>query len=131
MAYSSELAQDNRRSFLDPRTKLALVLVLAVFVMGGLGGDPVKPIKLVLSALPFVLLLVERQWKRFARGVAMLVIGYALLSVMPFLPGVLRYFALFCGGILTRFVVTIVMGEYLVATTSVSEFIGSSRNFGG
>lgn len=125
MAYSSEQAQEKRRSFLDPRTKLAIVLILAVFVMGGLGKDQVKPIKTVLSVLPFFLLLAERQWKRFARGAAMLVIGYGLLAAMPHLPGVLNYFALFCGGILTRFVVTVVMGEYLIATTSVSEFISA------
>ena len=44
---------------------------------------------------------------------------------MPYLPAVLSYFALFCGGILTRFVVTIMMGEYVIATTSVSEFISA------
>ena len=125
MAYSSEKAQETRRGFLDPRTKLALVLVLALFVMGGLGGDQLKGIKTILSVLPFLLLLIERQWKRFARGVAMLVIGYGLLLAMPYLPGVLNYIALMCGGILTRFVVTIVMGEYLIATTSVSEFISA------
>jgi energy-coupling factor transport system permease protein len=53
------------------------------------------------------------------------VCGYALLWVMPYLPAVLSYFALFCGGILTRFVVTIMMGEYVIATTSVSEFISA------
>ena len=125
MAYSSQLSQEKRRGFLDPRTKLALVLVLALFVMGGLGGEQLKPIKTILSVLPFLLLLIERQWKRFARGVAMLVIGYGLLFAMPYLPGVLNYIALMCGGILTRFVVTIVMGEYLIATTSVSEFISA------
>ncbi len=125
MAYSSERSQENRRGFLDPRTKLALVLVLAVFVMGGLGGEQLKGIKTILSALPFVLLLIEKQWKRFARGIAILVIGYGLLLAMPYLPRILNYIALMCGGILTRFVVTIVMGEYLIATTSVSEFISA------
>ena len=125
MAYSSEGAQEKRRGFLDPRTKLALVLVLALFVMGGLGGEQLKRIKTILSVLPFLLLLIERQWNRFGRGVAMLAIGYGLLFVMPYLPGVLNYIALMCGGILTRFVVTIVMGEYLIATTSVSEFISA------
>lgn len=125
MAYSSELSQNKRRGFLDPRTKLALVLILALFVMGGLGGEQLKGIKTVLSALPFLLLLIEKQWKRFLKGIAMLVIGYGLLLVMPYLPGVLNFIALMCGGILTRFVVTIVMGEYLIATTSVSEFISA------
>ena len=125
MAYSSEGAQEKRRGFLDPRTKLALVLVLALFVMGGLGGEQLKSIKTILSALPFLLLLIERHWKHFGRGIAMLAIGYGLLFIMPYLPGVLNYIALMCGGILTRFVVTIVMGEYLIATTSVSEFISA------
>ena len=64
MAYSSEKSQEARRGFLDPRTKLALVLLLAVFVMGGLGGDALRPVKTALSVLPFLLLLVQREWKR-------------------------------------------------------------------
>ena len=125
MAYDSEQSQNRRRGFLDPRTKLALVLILAVFVMGGLGGDQMRPVKTALSALPFVLLLAERQWKRFAKGAVILAAGYGMLAAMPYLPGVLSHIALFCGGILTRFVVTIVMGEYLIGTTSVSEFISA------
>ena len=125
MAYSSERAREKQRGFLDPRTKLALVLVLALFVMGGLGGEQLKGIKTILSALPFVLLLIEKQWKRFARGIAMLVIGYGLLLAIPHLPRILNYIALMCGGILTRFVVTVVMGEYLIATTTVSGFIAA------
>ena len=125
MGYSSEKTQEKRRGFLDPRTKLTLILILAVFVMGGLGGDMLKPIKTFLSALPFLLLLIERQWKRFARGMVMLIVGYGLLFAMPYLPGALNFIALLCGGILTRFVVTVVMGEYLISTTSVSEFISA------
>lgn len=125
MTYSSERSQEKRRGFLDPRTKLALVLILALFIMGGLGGEQLKQIKTILSVLPFMLLLIEKQWKRFAKGACMLVIGYGLLFAMPYLPGILNYIALMCGGILTRFVVTIVMGVYLIATTSVSEFISA------
>ena len=125
IAYSSALSQEKRRGFLDPRTKLVLVLVLAVFVMGGLGGSQMKSIKIILSVLPFLLLLIERQWKRFGRGVIMLAVGYGLLIAMPHLPGLLNFIALMCGGILTRFVVTVVMGGYLIGTTSVSEFISA------
>ena len=101
------------------------MLVLAVFVMGGLGGSQMKSIKIILSVLPFLLLLIERQWKRFGRGVIMLAVGYGLLIAMPHLPGLLNFIALMCGGILTRFVVTVVMGGYLIGTTSVSEFISA------
>jgi energy-coupling factor transport system permease protein len=55
----------------------------------------------------------------------MLAVGYGLLFIMQYLPDARNYIALLCGGILTRFVVTIVMGEYLISTTSVSEFISA------
>lgn len=82
-------------------------------------------VKNLLSVLPFLLLLAERQWGRFLRGLLLLAVGYGLLAALPHLSGVLNYAALMCGGILTRFVVTVVMGEYLIATTSVSEFISA------
>ena len=125
MKYSSESAQEKRRGFLDPRTKIALTVCMAVFVLGGLGGTVMEPVKNALSVLPFLLLLIEKQWNRFLRGFMMLAIGYGLLFLMPYLPGALQFIALMCGGILTRFVVTVVMGEYLVGTTSVSEFISA------
>lgn len=128
MAYSSQRSQDKRRGFLDPRTKLALVLVLAVFVLGQLGNEQMYPVKKVLSMVPFLLLLIERQWKQFLRGIVILVTGYGLLYLMPYLTGSLRFVALMCGGILTRFVVTLVMGEYLISTTTVSEFISAMES---
>lgn len=94
MAYSSELSQEKRRSFLDPRTKLAIICILAIFVMGGLGGHQMKSVKIFLSTIPFFLLLVERQWQRFGRGIMMLLIGYGLLIVMPYLPKILNFIAL-------------------------------------
>ncbi len=129
MAYAALQSLEKRRGFLDPRTKIVLVLTLAVFVMGGLGGAQMQPVKTALSALPFLLLLVERQWAAFLRGAIMLACGYGLLWLMPHLPGPLGFLALFCGGILTRFVVTIVMGTYLIETTSVSEFIAAMSRF--
>ena len=125
MAYSSSVAQGKRMSVLDPRTKIALVAILALFVLGSLGGQRMEPVKTGLSALPFLLLLLEKQWRRFLRGLVMLGVGYGLLEALPYLSGALNFIALMCGGILTRFVVTIVMGEYLISTTSVSEFISA------
>lgn len=112
-----------RRSFLDPRTKLLLVLMLALFVLGQLGGMLVPWIKPVLSAVPFVLLLIEKKFFGFLRGVFMLGVGYGCLALQPHLTGVPNFLALLCGGFFTRFVATLVMGEYLISTTSVSEFI--------
>lgn len=125
MAYSSQAVQKNKRSFLDPRVKIVLVLLLAIFVMGGVGGTRMKGISFVLSIIPFVLLLIEQQWKKIWHASIMLIIGYGCLLVMPYLPYMLRFIPLMCGYILTHFVATVAMGNYVITTTSVSEFIAA------
>lgn len=125
MNYSSLIAQKEKRSFLDPRVKIVLVLMLAIFVLGGIGGSHFQYIRLILSIIPFILLLIEKKWQKFVHVSLMLIIGYGCLFVMPYLPNILKFIALMCGNIFTRFVVTFAMGEYLIATTSVSEFISA------
>ena len=90
MAYSSLATQKNKRSFLDPRVKIVLVLLLAIFVMGGVGGARMKDISFVLSIIPFVLLLIEQQWEKFWHAGIMLIIGYVCLLVMPYLPSTIK-----------------------------------------
>ncbi len=125
MAYSSLAAQKNKRSFLDPRVKIVLVLLLAIFVMGGVGGMRLHYVRFALSIIPFALLLIEQRWKKFFHVSMMLVIGYSCLLAIPYLPSMLKPIALMCGYIFTRLVVTVAMGEYVIATTSVSEFIAA------
>ena len=131
MAYSSQAVQKNKRSFLDPRVKIVLVLLLAIFVMGGVCGARMKDISFVLSIIPFVLLLIEQQWKKIWHASIMLIIGYGCLLVMPYLPYMLRFIPLMCGYILTHFVATVAMGNYVIATTSVSEFIAAMEKILG
>ena len=123
--YSSLAAQKKKHSFLDPRIKITLVLLLAIFVLGGVGGSDFKYIRFALSIIPFMLLLIEKQWKKFCHISVILIIGYGCLFLVPYLPSILKYVALICGNVFTRFIVTITMGEYLISTTSVSEFISA------
>jgi hypothetical protein len=125
MAYSSLAAQKNKRGFLDPRVKLALVILLAFFVMGGVGGARFTYVRIALSVIPFALLLVERQWQKLLRVCVMVIVGYGCLLATPYVPGVLHFIALMCGYVFTRLVITVAMGEYVTATTSVSEFIAA------
>jgi len=125
MKYSSKLLQEKRRGFLDPRIKILFVLILAIFVLGGVGDSYFNYIRFLLSILPFILLLIEKQWKKFYHVGLMLIIGYSCLFVIPYLPYPLKFIALMCGNIFTRFVVTFAMGDYLISTTSVSEFISA------
>lgn len=42
---------------LDPRTKLLLIFIISIFVMGGTGGEAMGLLRLVLCAIPALLLL--------------------------------------------------------------------------
>ena len=41
---------------LDPRTKLLLIFIISIFVMGGTGGEAMGLIRLVLCTVPAILL---------------------------------------------------------------------------
>ncbi len=126
MAYSSKRAQLHKRSYLDPRTKIALMLMVAFFVLGGAGGEKVEMIRMGLSALPYILLAAERKWKEFFRGLCIIFLGYVLtcfsrsLRVEP-----LHAVCLMCGLLITRFAPALAMGSYLMSTVTISEFVAS------
>ena len=48
---------------LDPRTKLALLVTIALFVLSGGGGAASKQFAPILAAVPLILLLTEKSWK--------------------------------------------------------------------
>lgn len=49
MAKEVFLSEKKRKGLqLDPRTKLLLILIISIFVMGGAGGDVMGPFRIVL-----------------------------------------------------------------------------------
>ena len=46
---------------LAPRTKLLLIFIISIFVMGGTGGEAMGLIRLVLCTVPAILLLTSKQ----------------------------------------------------------------------
>ena len=61
---------------LDPRTKLLLIFIISIFVMGGTGGEAMGLLRLVLCAIPALLLLCSKQ---FGKAVGYIVIFAAFL----------------------------------------------------
>ena len=62
----SLLQPDEKRTGItfDPRTKMFLLLTIAVFVLGGAGGKNVDLLAPMLCALPFVLFLLSGKENR-------------------------------------------------------------------
>ncbi|MDO4280200.1 MAG: energy-coupling factor transporter transmembrane component T [Peptococcaceae bacterium] len=111
---------------LDPRTKLALLITIAVFILGGSHAGVMRYVIVVLAALPLLLLLAARKW----RGAALYVVifGGSLcleLFALTRLEGALNFLAVAIIGILLRFTPSVVMGYFVVTTTTVSEFVAA------
>lgn len=109
---------------LDPRTKLLLILIISIFVMGGTGGDVMGPFRIVLCIIPAILLVSSKQ---LAKAVGYVVIFSAFsaiqIYVLPNLTGILNFLVLFTTGFFCRILPSIAIATYAVKTTTVSELI--------
>ena len=114
---------ENRGLVLDPRTKLLLLITMATFVLGGAGSAKFWFITPCLCLAPLVLLLSAKKYKTAAIYVAVYLVTYSSFHFLgPQTTGILNFLLLGTTGIITRFMPSIMMGVYVVSTTTVSEF---------
>ena len=112
-----------KKSFLDPRTKLLLVFIEAVLVLATAGGERLYWFRIIFTALPFVLLLTAGRYKTCITGGAFLFVSLVLQgTVFPELQGMLAVFLMVMISIITRFLPAYLIGAYVIQTTKVSEF---------
>lgn len=118
----------NRGLVLDPRTKLLLLFTMAVFVLGYMGGEKLQLLTPIFCILPTVFLLTAKKYKT--------AIGYILIYSASFLAfmlwgnktsGILNFLLLGICGILARFLPCMMMGAYMISTTTVSEFTAAMQ----
>ena len=115
-----------KKSVLDPRSKILLLVLIAVFVLGGAGGESFLYVRIFLSVIPFVLLMTAKKYKTALVGAAIAGTGFLLqTAVQPFLSGLPMFAVMLCGQVITKFVPSIMMANYAVSTTTVSEFMAA------
>ena len=113
---------------LDPRTKLALLITIALFVLSGGGGAASKQFAPILAAVPLLLLLTEKSWKGSVIYVVLYGGSYILqLWALPHLSGLPNFLVVAICGFFMRFVPGIMMGYITVRTTTVSEFVAAMK----
>ena len=116
----------NSRLRLDPRTKLFLLIIINVIMMGGAITGAAVFVRPTLAFIPFALLIIEHKL-----GVAAIYLPlYAAAAffevyVVPHTYGIWNLLSIIASSMVTRFMPCLVMGYYLVTTTTVSEFIAS------
>ena len=111
---------------LDPRTKLLLLLMVAVFVLGGAGGSSLIWARIIFAILPALLILSSGKIKAFFMFVSIFLIGcFMQYFLLGKLIGILNFIVLASAGILSQFMPGLMMGYYTVSTTTVSEFVAA------
>ncbi|MCR5144912.1 MAG: energy-coupling factor transporter transmembrane protein EcfT [Lachnospiraceae bacterium] len=126
---NTKKATIKRGLILDPRTKMLFLITITTFALGGAGGERTTYTVPVLCMFPFFLLLTARRVKTAFIGVA-LYWGVNILMTFGnaiYLTGVLYFLVLGSCGILGRFLPVIMMGRYLMESTTVSEFTAAMQ----
>lgn len=118
--------RNNSGILLDPRTKLAVLITIAIFVLGGSHEGIMQYYIIVLAIIPLLLLLSVK--KRRSAVLYILVFGGSLLLEMyylTYLTGIANFVVSAIVGLFLRFTPGIVMGYFVVTTTTVSEFVAA------
>ncbi len=111
---------------LDPRTKLLLLLTITTLMFSTSNEGIMNLVKPLLSLVPFILILSERRFQTAAKYLILYAACFALERVaLIWASGLFSFVLLAVTSIMTRFAPGIMMGAYLIASTSVSEFIGA------
>ena len=114
---------DEAKIKFDPRTKMLLLFTMALFVLGGAGGNLFNQYLPLFCMIPLLLFAFEYKWKKLITYLLLYGTSYVLyLYAVPYLKGFWGYILLAYCGILTRFLPGIVTAAYLMETTKVNEF---------
>jgi len=111
---------------LDPRTKLLIMLIISTVMIGGNISGNVLYARLILAAVPFILLLTGRRIKAALLYAALFMAAwYAEAFLVYSTKGVLNIIIVMLSGLISRFLPCLIMGYYIMSTTRVSEFVAA------
>lgn len=113
---------------LDPRTKLLLLITTTTLLLSTGNEGIMNIIKPILSTVPFLLLLTEKKFKAAGKYLILYTICFILERIALYsIGGISSFLLLAVCSIMTRFAPGIMMAAFLLASTSVSEFIAAMQ----
>lgn len=116
-----------RSLVLDPRTKLVLLVVVSTVLILSSNEPAMIVVRTVVIALPFAFLAVSGR-VGVALVMAVLYVASIFLSqASAFMPPALEIFVLMNCMVVARFLPTLVMGYFIMSTTTVSEFMAGMQ----
>ena len=122
----SATTEKRKGILLDPRTKLILLLTITTLMFSTSNEGIMNIVKPCLSLVPFALILSERRFKTAGKYLVLYAVCFILERIaLTSLSGLLSFIVLAVTSIMTRFAPGIMIGAYLISSTSISEFIGA------
>ena len=113
---------------LDPRTKLLMIITMSVILAAGGYGGLMTYVRPALAAMPLLLLLLSRRFRAALFYTCAFSAAYLTEAfVLSHLGGLPNFLLLATVGILARYMPSIMMGYFLVSTTTVSDFMAAMR----
>ena len=119
---------ENRGIVFDPRTKFLLLITMATFVLGGAGGEDFQIFLPVFCTLPAIMLLSAKKIRLAVQYIVLYI--FAVFVIFAFgdsFVGLVNFLLLGSCALLSRFLPCIMMGTYLISTTTVSEFTAAMQ----
>ncbi|MCM1487495.1 MAG: energy-coupling factor transporter transmembrane protein EcfT [Firmicutes bacterium] len=117
---------ENRGIVFDPRTKLFAMITICVFVIGGVGAEHTPWISRIAGFAPIVLLFTAKQPKKaFLYGAVYCILETVQAFFFVNVQGIWQSLLTITFMVLLRLMPGIIMGTYLLSTTTVSEFIAA------
>ncbi len=114
-------------SLLDPRTKLLLLFLCSLIVIGGAGEQWMRVFYWILVILPLVLLLIEGKWKTTLTFTGIFIGSYLAQCALQHDLNPLESILALMLYIITKILPALVYGRYLIQTTKVSEFLAAMQ----
>lgn len=116
----------NHKIKLDPRTKLIILIIICIVVVGGENRGPMIVIKPLLSIIPLFLLFFQGKRKTSVISTFVYIICWAGENyAVSIITGNIGFVVLLISAFIGRLLPGAVMGYYTLQTTKVSEFIAA------
>lgn len=115
-----------QKLYIDPRTKLFLLLTLNIVLLNTGTGELVPYLRFAVGLLPFLMFLLSGK-RRIAGSYLMIYLlsYYLMMNILPVTGGILMMFFGFLTSIGTRFMPGGMMGVYFICSTRVNEFVAA------
>lgn len=117
---------EEKRLFIDPRTKIFLLLMLNIIMLNTDSGDILLKMRIVIGFLPTIMLMTAARFRPALIYSGIYIVSYLLIwYVLDYTGGFVTILLGFITSMCVKFLPGGMMGVYFFASTKVNEFVAA------